>query len=383
MRAPVRWSWVARWSDPLTAAVIFLELELESWIAHRPGAAAVAMLLVVPVLFRRRWPTGALLASGVVTGALVSAPAHSVVLGMFGPVLPVIAVSFTAGAQVEVRRGLPAALAVGVLLTSPVLLSGIAPTRMGSSLGSEVVTGLGLPLTSWALGWLWGDHARRERASRELVAQIEAERELSERDSVTQERLRISRELQDVIAQNVSAIVVQAGGARQLIGSDPDGATGAMRSVERAAREALADLRRTLGLLRTEEDPQRLAPQPGLREIGSLLASAHEGGVECSLRIEGEPVPLPLGTDLVAYRVIEAALRAADAGSDPSELLLAYGGNHLDIEIAALPSTSDLDVELRGIAQRVAIYGGVLDVTPTGSDRYQIRARVPREVVGW
>ena len=167
----------------------------------------------------------------------------------------------------------------------------------------------------WFVGRLTRERTRRVVAFRELAAQAAAEREERKRAAIAEERVRIGRELQDVIAHNVSAMVIQAGGARQLLRTDPERARATILSVEQVGREALGDLRRVLGLLRKDEDPRALAPQPGLDQLPALLDSIREAGLECDLTLEGEPIGLTPGVDLVGYRVIEAALRTAAASA--------------------------------------------------------------------
>jgi len=141
-------------------------------------------------------------------------------------------------------------------------------------------------------------------------SQANVEREQLESAAIVQERARIGSELQDIIAHSVSAMVIQAGGARRALRSDPDRARDSMRNVEQTGREALADLRRLLGMLRKDEDPRALAPQPGLKQLRELIGSMRDIDVQCELRIEGMPIDLTPGVDLVGYRVIEAALHS-------------------------------------------------------------------------
>jgi signal transduction histidine kinase len=139
------------------------------------------------------------------------------------------------------------------------------------------------------------------------------------------ERARIARELHDVIAHSVSMMVIQAGGARMVMDQEPERAEESPRTVERAGRQALVEMRRMLGIL-ADGDPRALAPQPGLDEIEPLLADAQASGVSADLLIDGEPAPLPPALDLRAYRIVQEALtkrdqaRGADARVGPRPL---------------------------------------------------------------
>ena len=153
---------------------------------------------------------------------------------------------------------------------------------------------------------------RRADAFRELAAPTAAESEAREQAAIAAERVRIGHELQDIIAHSVSAMVMQAGGARRLLRTEPERARDSILSVEQTGREALADLRRLLGMLRRDDDPRALAPQPGLDQLPALVESHPRTPVSpASCVTEGEPVALTPGIDLVGYRVIEAALAEA------------------------------------------------------------------------
>ncbi|MBV9817782.1 MAG: hypothetical protein JOZ07_05465 [Solirubrobacterales bacterium] len=369
--------------DGLIALVLLVELELEAWLdtvvpgPHRLGAALGSVLLVAPVAVMRRWPGGALVACAVVAGVLQGPPLGDVFNGMTGSILPLLVVAFVAGAHLDARHGLAAAVAAATLLAAGAAWSTTgAPT--GFSLGSELISAMGLPLLLWAFGWMWRERSRRVVAFVELASRLKSERERHEQAAVVQERIRIGRELHDIIAQNVSAVIIQAGGARQLVHADPAGASQAILAVEQAGREALADLRRTLGLLRSDDDPRELKPQPCLDQLGSLLDTARGRGVDCHLRTLGDPRGLPAGLDLLGYRVIEAALDACNGDRRPTDVTVRYGRARLAIEIRGHGSVAGLDRQLQGISQRIALYNGTLTVTPLDVKDFAISARLPR-----
>ena len=143
-----------------------------------------------------------------------------------------------------------------------------------------------LMLLFLAPGWLAARDERRRRADAfaALAAQAAAESAERERAAVAQERLTIGRELQDIIAHNVSVMVVQAGGARRLLGSEPDRARESILTVEQVGRDALAEMRRLLGLLRKDDDPGALSPQPGLEQLPELARALGDAGLACELR---------------------------------------------------------------------------------------------------
>ena len=274
MRLPRRRpTWLGtRVVDGVIALVMLVELELEAWFdtvipeSHRLSAAILVVFLVAPLLVRRRWPGAALLACAAIAGVSQAPWSANVLNGMTGTIFPVILLAFTAGAQLKRSRGFAAVTIAAALIAGGAIWSTAGPAT-GYSLGSELFAATALPLIFWGLGWIWQQRGRRASAFRDLVESLEQERECHEQDAAAQERLRIGRELQDIIAQNVSAIIVQAGGARQLIGADAGEAANAILSVERAGREALADLRRTLGLLRATMTRERSRRSPDLRSL--------------------------------------------------------------------------------------------------------------------
>ena len=279
--------------DGLIALVLLLEIELEAWldtgVPHRLIGAIGAALLAAPVVVRRRWPAAALLAGFLVAAALSTPPAGNALKNMTGPVFPSLVLAYTAGARLEPRRGL-AVLAVGVaLLIAGSVWAELAHEPTGTKLAQELVSGIVLPGAFWCLGWLWRERSRRAAAFAELLERVKREREQHTQHAIAHERIRIGRELQDIIAQNVGAIVIQAAGARRLIGSEPDRAREAILAVERVGSEALADLRRALGLLRGADDPRKLSPHPGLAQLDALLESVRQRGLDCNLRTDGDP----------------------------------------------------------------------------------------------
>ncbi|MBV9804837.1 MAG: hypothetical protein JO130_16675 [Solirubrobacterales bacterium] len=371
--------------DGLIALVLLLEIELEAWldtgVPHRLIAAIGAAFLVAPVVVRRRWPAAALLAGFLVAAVLSSPPADNALKNMTGPVFASLVLAYTAGARLKPRRGL-SALAGGVtLLIAASVWAELAHEQTGTKLAQQLVSSIVLPGALWWLGCLWRERSRRAAAFAELLERMQREGEQHKQDAVAHERIRIGRELQDIIAQNVSAIVIQAAGARRLIGSEPDRAREAILAVERAGSEALADLRRTLGLLRGEDDPRKLAPQPGLAQLDALLESVRQRGPDCTLRTDGDPARLSTGVDLLSYRIVEAALGLHEVDRDaPALVRIGYRRTRLQIEVSGGGRAPAPHGELRGIFDRVALYHGTLDVSVPAPDTFAIHAELPLAV---
>jgi signal transduction histidine kinase len=234
----------------------------------------------------------------------------------------------------------------------------------------------------WCIGRMMRERADRATAFSELTARIQQERAGRERVAVEEERVRIGHELHDIIAQNVSAIIVQAGGVRQLISSDPGRAHDSILAIEEAGREALTDLRRTLRLLHTGDDRGALAPQPGLGQLDELLGSIRERGLACDLRTHGNQVTA-IGVDLLCYRVIETALLAAAGhGASHASVTVHYRANRLELEVRGDKPIPQLDEELRQISERVTLYDGTMHVLPVSDGGFALKAQLPLLAAG-
>ena len=225
---------------------------------------------------------------------------------------------------------------------------------------------------------------RRVLGDRERRAQMaERERDLAAREAVVEERARIARELHDVIAHNVSMMVVQAGAERRVV----DGANGSTREVlttiEQIGRSALTEMRRLVGMLRSDAD-EPLAPQPGLADVPTLVAQVREAGLPVELRVEGERRELPVGIELSAYRIVQEALTNAlkHAGDASARVSIRYCADSLELEIvddgAGGEGRSDSSGHgLVGMRERVALFGGRFDASRSPGGGFVVRATLP------
>jgi len=258
-----------------------------------------------------------------------------------------------------------------------------------------VVLGETWIVAATAIGWtisalLFGEivRARAELAS-EAVArarQAEADRELEAARRVTEERLRIARELHDVIAHTVSVMTVQTGVVADALDDPPEEVRNALATVRAASRDANRELRALVGLLR-KPDGSDLAPAPGLADIAGLLRATEDAGVLTELTEQGRRRKLPALVELTAYRVVQEALtnvvRHSDA--DQARVGLDFGDTQLVIEITdegTVVSTSNNDAGfgLRGMAERVGVLGGALDYGRREPSGFRVRARLPLDV---
>ncbi|OIJ66851.1 sensor histidine kinase [Streptomyces mangrovisoli] len=238
----------------------------------------------------------------------------------------------------------------------------------------------------------------RERAaeSRTRLSAVERARTEELRVAVEHERARIARELHDVVTHNVSVMVIQAGAARKILDRSPDEAREALLAVESGGRAAMAELRHVMGLLTmdTEDDAHdggdggeagRLAPQPGLGRLDSLVERVRAGGVDVTLAVHGPARPLPPGIELAAYRVVQEALTntVKHATGARASVRVDYGADDLRVEVADSggapgPSATAGDGRgLIGLRERLAVYGGTLDAAPRLLGGYRVQALIP------
>jgi len=230
------------------------------------------------------------------------------------------------------------------------------------------------------------DRQLRADALAAHAALLERERELRTQEAVAEERARIARELHDLVAHNVSVMVVQAGAERHALPEDQASTREALSSIEQSGRQALTEARRLLGMLRKNGEHEELAPQPSIDHLDFLVEQIERAGLPVKLDVEGEPVALPAGVDLCAYRVVQEGLTNAlkHAGPARAEVLLRYTGGALDVRVRddgrglAQPNGDGAGHGLIGMRERVALYGGDIHMGPRGdASGFEINAHIP------
>jgi signal transduction histidine kinase len=217
-----------------------------------------------------------------------------------------------------------------------------------------------------------------QRELREKAARAEADRADHARRAIEAERDRIATELQAVVANGVSAMVIQAEAVPRLLASnDTASAELALAAVEETGRDALGEMRRLLGVLRREDEGLALAPQPGLARLRALVERQRERGLDVELTVEGEERPLSTGVDLTAYRVLEDALHAAERQrAERATVLLRYRDADLQLEVRD-DRSGGASARLPGLRDRVGLYGGQLNVDREDGEGFTLRARLP------
>jgi signal transduction histidine kinase len=242
----------------------------------------------------------------------------------------------------------------------------------------------GLELTVWILG----DSMRYRRgyyaALEDKAARLEAERNAQAKVAAAAERARIARELHDVVAHNVSLMVIQAQ-ALQTTAEDPEAARRGAHTIAELGRDAMSEMHRTLELMRTDETAEERKPQPALDDLGPLLERARAAGVDVQLAVKGAPKPLPAGVELSAYRIVQEALTNVikHSGSDTARVELRYGDAGLELEIidhgggGGEPGVPTSGHGLVGMRERAALFGGSLDAGPQDGNGYRVLATLP------
>jgi signal transduction histidine kinase len=327
-------------------------------------------ILVLPV-FARRWfrfagPAGYwLLAAGIsfVDPLLVPYPESVFLLGL--------AVAFLLGNVRDVRRaGLGLAIAVGAAAIVVYKIPGRSVDQL-----------VFIPV-DFAVAWVAG-FAVRARAERAEVAELRA---AQAEHAVVEERVRIARELHDVVAHHVSMMGVQAGGARVVIDSDRVKAKEALSAIEVSSRQAVGELHRLLGFLRQPGEEDDLAPRPGLSRLARLAASMGESGLVVVVSVEGEERLLPPMIGVSAYRIVQEALTNAlkHAAASRADVCVRYWPDELEVEIIddgrgamSLSGASPGGLGLIGMRERAALHGGRLTAGPGSGGGFAVRVKLP------
>ncbi|MEU0222992.1 sensor histidine kinase [Streptomyces sp. NPDC006284] len=266
----------------------------------------------------------------------------------------------------------------------------------GVSIGNNVAITV-FQTVPFALAWVLGDSLRTRRAYfaqlEERAARLEKEREAQSKVAVAAERARIARELHDVVAHNVSVMVVQADGAAYVMDAAPDQARKALETISSTGRQALAEMRRLLGVLRTGEHQEagEYVPQPDVRQIEDLVEQCRSSGLPVDFKVEGTPRTLPSGVELTAYRIVQEALTNTRKHGGPNagaSVRLVYfdDGLGLLVEDDGKGAPHELYEEggfdgqghgLIGMRERVGMVGGTLDAGPRQGGGFRISALLP------
>jgi signal transduction histidine kinase len=370
--------WIDRVLD-VAFVVLAVVAQIEIWVLpeaeNQPLLVVLSLVWTLAPLARRRLPFAAPVASLVAIGAMTFVADEYVA----SAVTSIAGVALVAGVLSAYNE--PRLAAAGLALVWGVIGLVVAQDPQERLAGS-LVAGL-VASACWLVGLGWFRRSAYAAALRERAERAERERETVARVAVAEERARIARELHDVVAHSVSVMVLQAGAVRRLLRDDQERERDALGAVERTGREALLEMRRLLGVLRTPDEEVELAPQPGLSELAALVARTEAAGLPVALHVEGEPGQLPLGVDLSAYRIVQEALTNAlkHAGPATAEVAIRYEADAVEIEVTddgrGPTGTNGGGHGLVGMRERATLYGGQLSAGARPGGGYVVRARLP------
>lgn len=365
----------------LLLAVLFGALLLvqilgeRSFVGKRPGAVAVALVFSATLAWRRRRPLLPLLAGAVlieVSNLVVPALGNA---GSF--FVAYVLVIYSAGRHTAGRS----TVAAGLTLVVAFPLAAIEP---GQSFSVSDAAFIAVAFVGpFAAGRVIRRRLETETRLHGRAVELEREGKARAREAVAQERVRIARELHDVVAHAISVMVLQARGGRRKLPEGAGETREALDVIERAGEEALVEMRRLLGMLRQDDEQLALAPQPSLTRIDELVGTLEASGMPVDLRVEGDPVELPPGVDVSAYRIVQEALTNAlkHAGPARARVTVRYTRDDLELEIVddgtGNGSAGGTGHGLAGIRERVAVYGGELEAGQRPAGGYALRARLP------
>jgi signal transduction histidine kinase len=368
----------------LLVAILAIVAMLEVALAHgSPGAPQTTLwfclpaiaVLVVPVFARRwfpfagpamYWALGA--AFTFVDPILIPYPQALFPIGM--------ADAFLLGNLRDARQ---AAAGLAVVVGAATIIVYNVPGHSASEL---VFVPLEFAI-SWVAGFALRERAAQAEAAELRATQAERERDVAARIAVAEERTRIARELHDIVAHAVSVMVLHVGAVRHRLPAALAEDREALRAVEQTGRGALAEMRHLLDAMREDGEQAELGPQPGLDRLDPLLQDVGRAGLPVRLHVDGDPLELPRGIDISAYRIVQEGLTNAlkHAHATEAEVALRYSSDQLRIEVSdnghgAATNGNGGGHGLIGIHERVKLYGGELTTASTGGG-FTLTARLP------
>jgi signal transduction histidine kinase len=368
-------------ADAALAALLACLAQVEIWTIGDPEGpralvAVTALVMTLSLAWRRRAPVAV---AGVVMAALaVLAFASDTPDVTVFPIAAVVLAMYSVAAHCELTGAL---IGAAVVLIPAFVLEAVIDGEFGNFFFIAVMN---------ASVWVAGRAVRSQgsRADRLADRAVELEREGEQRAlaAVSEERARIARELHDIVAHSVSTMVVQAGAERRVLDPGQGSTREVLLSIEQTGRQAMAEMRRLLGMLRKDDHELALAPRPSLAHVAVLVDQVRAAGMPVELRVEGEPVELPPGVDLSAYRIVQEALTNAlkHAGPTRATVTVRYRRHELQLEIAdsgrGVTNGRGGGHGLVGMRERVALFGGELDAgNRAGAAGYAVQVRLPLE----
>lgn len=372
--------------DGVMAAILVFFGALSIFEGNPLFATVAGVLVGAPMLFRRRLPLAAFIAV-CVFGAIQALWGYRPSASDFA-----VPMALYALAAYRPRRLSLAGLGICMIGTAIAINSWIVvPNRHRGHFFDWVTILFAYCLFAAPsiIAWVLGDSMRYRRAYyldlEDKARRLERERDQQAQIGAAAERARIARELHDVVAHHVSVMVVQAEGASYALDSSPETTRRALGTIAETGRSALAEMRRLIGVLRSEGNAADRAPQPGVDQLEDLLEQVRATGIVVEFTVEGVPVPLPQGMALAAYRIVQESLTNTRKHGGPwvsAQVSLQYGEDELRMLVrddgrGASALTDGKGNGLTGMKERVAMYGGSLRAGPRLEGGYQVEAVLP------
>ncbi|GAA3237975.1 sensor histidine kinase [Actinocorallia longicatena] len=348
------------------------------------GFLGLGVVLVVPLVWRRRWP---LLVFTVIALACFAQWSAGLLLGhnvIMLANLSVLIAMYTVAAETNLRWGLAAA----AVCAFGAALAFYGFDRQWNGWAAERSNMIALALlvgVVWSLGIYSGTRRAYLQSLEERARRLERERDNQVQIAMAAERARIARELHDVVAHNVSVMVVQADGGAFMVDSDPPRARQALEAISETGRTALKEMRLLLGVLRDGDAKGPYAPQPGVDQINDLIEQTRAAGLPVVVTVEGSPQGLATGLQLTVYRIVQEALTNALKHAGPAAtatIFLGYGDDRIRVRVAddgrgAAAADDGMGHGLAGMRERVAMYGGTVTAGPVPGDGFEVAAELP------
>jgi signal transduction histidine kinase len=340
---------------------------------------ALVLLQTAPLAARSAAPLGALAVSVVAISIQMAAGYQGVAAGTTASLV----ILYSAASLTDTRQGILAAIAAAAGITV------YFTTDRGDPSPTAAVTTYATYAAAWGLGMYVRSRREYTGVVEERADLLEREREVRAREAVADERARIARELHDMVGHALNLIVIQSGGAQRVFTTKPELARESLASIESTGRQALTEMERMLGILRSaDESTEALGPQPGLSQVESLAARVSEAGLPVEVTVEGTPpAALPASIDLSAYRIIQEALTNSlkHAGPTRARVAIHYGGEELELEITddGRGGSGERGRDgpggrgLIGMKERVSLFGGELTVGSRPEGGFRVHARLP------
>jgi signal transduction histidine kinase len=357
-----------------------ISVATEDDATRSPDALAYLLGLTVAALLlaRRQWPMG------VLTGSIgVLLVYYGLDYPAFSPAVPLAAAAYFAAAAGHIQAA--------ATILGGVVVFGVGWQTLGEdeSLASVVGTGTLADIALLAAVLLLGEAVRTRRAwTEEVRLRLRRADEDRERDAarrVEEERLRIARELHDVLAHTVAGLNVQAGVAADVLDDDPEQARTALRTIREQSRAAMSELKATVGLLRREATDAPRAPAPGLAELDALVQTVAAAEVEIELSVAGQARPLPAAIDVTAYRILQESLTNVlrHAHASTAHVLVRYDPHAIVVQVdddgrgAAQAVNGAGRYGLIGMRERAAAVGGTLEAGRRPGGGFRVHAELP------